>query len=506
LILDEIFVESKRVNKNTVKSTLQVPDRIKKYIKTHELFVTYDKEITDKESILNIPLVSNVLPLAWLTDSDIRVDSLDKRYRESMYALKEEINKIFPVKQYKTNINAGRIVENKVEAEGTGLLFSGGVDSTYSLISNWSKKPHLIMVWGIDMHPYPEYAEHWNQLESIYSEFAQRNGLTFNMIKTNASQIMNYPRIDHDFHRALQSSRLRLRHQHSLIVIPLVAPFSLNRFDELLFAASYYPRAHTVIKRSGVTIPKADERIVWADLETKHDGFIPRIDKLHIISDFINKQDIVLKPCQRPELNCGYCFECQRTIMYFALQGIDPNRLGFKVNEDTFENMKRFYESRTFSERSRAYFEPIKRMIPEKIDTVFEGSKSFFEWFFEKDLYKNVKKDYWSYRVLYNWLPFSLASIYDRVLSKTRIRIHPGAFDVGHFPRARARIVVELKKSELEQEMETKSEKEPKETETVKEIEEETEIVEKTETEEKQEDESISEPEPEIPKGMRVHD
>jgi hypothetical protein len=98
--LVEIVIESKRVDKYTVESSLQVPDRIKKYIKTPELFVIYDKEITDNESILNIPLVSNVLPLAWLTDCDIRVDSLDKRYRESMYALKEEINKIFPIKQY----------------------------------------------------------------------------------------------------------------------------------------------------------------------------------------------------------------------------------------------------------------------------------------------------------------------------------------------------------------------------------------------------------------------
>jgi hypothetical protein len=437
LVLDEIVVESKRVNKDTIKSSLKVPDRIKKYVKTQELLVIYEEEITDKESILNIPLVSNVLPLAWLTDCDIRVDSLDKRYCESMYDLKEEINKIFPLKQYKTNINVGRLVENYSEAKGTGLLFSGGVDSTYSLITNWSKKPHLLMVWGIDMHPYPEYADHWNELKSIYSEFAQRNGLMFNMIKTNASQIMNYPRIEHDYHRALQSCRLRLRHQHSLIVIPLVAPFSLNRFDELLFAASYHPHSNAVRKKSGVTIPRADEIIVWADLETKHDGFITRLNKLHTISDFINKQDVILKPCERPELNCGSCYECRRIIMYLALQGIDPNSVGFKVKEDTFENLRRFYESRPLTEGAiKIFFEPIKRMIPEKISQAYEGSKPFFEWFLEKDLYKNTKKkDYWRYRVIYNWLPFSIASTYDRVLSKTKVNIHPDAFTVDHFPR-----------------------------------------------------------------------
>jgi hypothetical protein len=73
--------------------------------------------------------------------------------------------------------------------------------------------------------------------------------------------------------------------------------------------------------------------------------------------------------------------------MYLALQGIDPNRVGFSVDSDTFDEMRNFYESYSTSESNIEYFfEPIRRMIPEKIDQVFEGSRPFFEWFFEKDL------------------------------------------------------------------------------------------------------------------------
>ena len=200
-----------------------------------------------------------------------------------MILLKDEINIIYPLKKFKTEIIVDDLVENGVEAEGTGLLFSGGVDSTYSLISNWSKKPHLIMIWGIDMHPYPEHAEHWNKLESIYSEFSVRNNLEFSLIKTNASQILNYNRIEHDYHKILHSNRLRLNHQHSLIVIPHVAPLSINRFNEVLFAASDHPNIPIYLE-SQVSFPRTDEKIVWADLVTTHDGFIPRIDKLKIYS------------------------------------------------------------------------------------------------------------------------------------------------------------------------------------------------------------------------------
>jgi hypothetical protein len=432
--LDEIFVESKRLGKDTVQSYLTVPDRIKKYIKTYELFVIYDGEIPDNESILNIPLVSNVLPLAWISDCDIRVDSMDKRYRESMYALKEEMNKIFPLKPYKTEINAGEIVDNKIGAEGTALLFSGGVDSTYSLISNWDKKPHLLMVWGLDMHPYPEFADHWNELKSIYSVFAQRNGLEFSMAKTNTSQIMNYTRIEHDFHRELHSSRLRLRHQYSLFPISMAAPFSMNRYNELLFAATYHPE-FKIYQKSNISFPRTDEKIVWADLGTKHDGFVSRLDKMHKISDFIKTQDVVLKPCNRPYLNCCNCPDCCKTLVYLGLHGIDPSRLGFRIKENTFDNLRKFYDKRSMSESNiKTYFESLRRMIPEKIDQVFEGSRPFYAWFYDQDLSSNYK-DYWWYRVIYNWLPFSIALIYDKILSKMKINIHKGGYNISHFPK-----------------------------------------------------------------------
>lgn len=431
--LDNIIIDIERANEKSLISKVTVPDHLKKYINKSELFIHYDKEITDNQSILNIPLLSIVLPLAWITDTNIKVESLDKRYHESMYLLKDEINIIFPLKQFKTEIIVDDLVENSVEAENTCLLFSGGVDSTYSLISNWSKKPHLIMIWGIDMYPYPEHSDHWNELESIYSEYAANNSLEFSLIKTNASQILNYNRIEHDYHRILHSGRLRLNHQHSLIVIPHVAPLSFNRFNEVLFAASDHPN-YPIYAESQVSIPRTDEKIVWADLVTKHDGFVPRIDKLKAITEFTETQELFLKVCHFPRMNCTSEDKCLKVIMYLSLFGIDPKKYGFEVDEHTFEDMRTFYESASVPKGDiDGFFSTIKRLIPDQINHVFEGSRSFFEWFVNKDLYVNVR-DNWSYRVVYNRLPYSLASIYDKMLSKMRINVHPNGFNVKHFP------------------------------------------------------------------------
>jgi hypothetical protein len=421
-ILDEIVIETKRVKKDTIKSRLLVPDRIKKYIKTQELFVIYDKEVTSNDSILNIPLVSNVLPLAWLTDCDIQVDSLDKRYSESMFALKEELNNMYPAKPYKTEINASRFVENKVEAKGAGLLFSGGVDSTYSLISNWEKRPHLIIVWGIDMHPYPEYRSHWEGLESIYSRFSERHGLEFSMIKTNASQILDEKRINHDFYKELESARFRMRHQHTLIIVPLLAPFSIKRFNEIIFSASIWPSySHQGV--SSTSIPRTDEKIVWADLTTKHSGFIHRFEKFSAIAEFMKEHELTLKVCDYPELNCCRCEKCMIAIITLVLHGLDPNDCGFNVNEETFKYLRKFYEKAPLRKTNiTSYLLPIKKMIPNKLENDFYGSKQFFLWFKDFNLNSNTS-DKRKYRVIYNKLPFFLANTYDKLLRKRGIDI-----------------------------------------------------------------------------------
>jgi hypothetical protein len=424
--LNEIVIESKRVDKYNVKSSIQVPNRIKKYVKTSSLFLKYDKQITDNKSILNIPMVSIVLPLAWLTDTDIRVDELDKRYSESMTLLREEINKIFPAKKYKANIYAEEIKENKIGSQGTGLIFSGGVDSTYSMITNLEKHPHLIMVWGIDMYPYPEYRHLWEGLEAIYSSFAERNRLEFSMIRTNASQILDEWRINHDFHEELHSGRVRLRHQHSLILIPFAAPLSIGRFNELLFAASHFPGFHFK-EKSVTTMHQTDEKIVWADLYTKHDGFIRRTDKLEHITDFVKKDKVTLNVCIKPELNCCRCDKCYRTIMSLTLLGVDPNDYGFKVNEKTYTQMREHYEKAGVWLR-----EPIMKMVPDPIEYDKYGSKDFFLWF--KDFpFKSEANDHWFYRVVYNRLPYSLANIYDKLLKKININIHPDCYSIKHY-------------------------------------------------------------------------
>ena len=64
--MDGIFVESKLVNEKRIQSRIIIPDRLRKYFHSTEFFVEYEEEINDNPSILNIPIVSIILPVAWL--------------------------------------------------------------------------------------------------------------------------------------------------------------------------------------------------------------------------------------------------------------------------------------------------------------------------------------------------------------------------------------------------------------------------------------------------------
>jgi hypothetical protein len=378
-ILDEIFIESKNRDRKTLISNMKVPAHIKKYIKSTELFIQYEEDITDKESILNIPLMSQILPLAWLTDTNVRINSLDKRFHDSMYMLRDELNKIFHLKRFKTEIIVDNLVENRVDAQGTALLFSGGVDSTYSLLTNLNKKPSLVMVWGIDMHVYPKYANHWNELRSLYTLLADNLGFDFSMVKTNACMILDNRRVDHYYHEELCSGTVGMKLTHTLRFLPLVAPLSIGRFNECLVAASIYPSFPFSIWSIG-TIPSTDEKIVWANVTTRHSGFISRLEKVKMISDHIKSHKLTLKVCLRPELNCCKCSKCYRTIISLLLYGVDPNTCGFKVTEKTFDEMRKFYEKDIFNLIEVFHFlRPMQELVNEENTSVIAGSARFLK-------------------------------------------------------------------------------------------------------------------------------
>jgi hypothetical protein len=325
------------------------------------------------------------------------------------------------------------LVENKIgnvdPKKRTALLFSGGVDSTYSLITNLEKKPRLVTIWGVDDFPYPEHSEHWEKAISIYREFAEKIALDFFLVKTNISQILDDRRIEHRFHKELYDGDIRAALQNSLITITVAAPLSVERFNHLIIAAT--STLDPTPSQEDILFPRSwrpwtDEKIVWANLTVKHDSTLNRNDKIRSICNYLRNNDLTLRVCVRSKLVGGYlndseCEKCLRTVAALILEGCDPNICGFQVDDSTFKKI-RYLAERNKPLTPSEYWRQIQSLIPEVIEKDIHGSREFFEWFrtYEFDV---SKKNYF-YRDLYTAIPYGFAKYLDKIYQKFGVNIH----------------------------------------------------------------------------------
>jgi hypothetical protein len=433
--MGEIVIHDTTLVDRRLTSRVSPPRGLRKYFKTVRFFAHYDADIVADRSILNLPLVATVLPLAWLTGSNIYVEALDRTFQASMDALKHAFEKMYCNVHFNTKITAGTLVDNTIANvdpwERTALLFSGGVDSTYTLLTHRDLKPHLIMMWGVDNFAYPQHSAHWVKAVSTYSAFAERLRVPLHLIQTNSSQILHDRRIEHDFHKLLYDGTLRARLQHSLLLLPLVAPLSMGRFDRLFIAASNDP-THPYLRapRAWASNPGLDEKIVWANVRVTHDGYIPRTAKITgAIKEYVKTDKLHLRVCTRSQLegghlNCGACEKCFRTILALIAAGIDPNACGFAVDDSTFHSIRSLLETEGLDTQSiESEWRPIAQLLHERGDTEYNGSKDFFHWFRSFD-FNSTKKDVWLYRDIYNTLPYPISHVLDKIYSAVGIRIH----------------------------------------------------------------------------------
>jgi len=399
---------------NTIKSRITVSRDLEKYFRHYDFFSRYDARIVDNSSILDIPALSLLLPLAWTTGADIYVDELDKTFANSMDSVHREFRRMHPRLPFQTRLVADRLVNNKYASNDTALLYSGGLDSTYSLFSNIALKPRLIMIFGTADIPISNLPFQ-KTLEKEYSAFAEREGLILSFIRTNAMELLDFGRLDHLFGRLQSRSSLRTYWDgigYMLCHIGQAAPLSIGRFGHLLAAsgavicASKYPSAEWIGRDAGA-------RIGWANVGIEWHGAIPRHEKAFFLKDFLDARRSKLRVClnsawTRTSLNCSLCEKCLLAITMLAAADIDPNECGFSMDGLTFNRTRRVI-CHTSAQEVAIHWKPLQEAISDAIGLDRYGARPFFEWFKMVD-FDSMRRPYRSpLSNLYYKLPYSIA-------------------------------------------------------------------------------------------------
>lgn len=369
----------------TIAYDYEVAATVAQYFKKKEpYFVTYDRDISAvPKSIAVIPLLANVMPIAWFVGFDVFVDELDATFYESLGNLRAEFAKHFPEIKTEGKLQAGQLIQNNFTGNEKALLFSGGLDSFESLTRNLDSDPFLVSVLGADI----EIADtkRWNDFKRFNTEEKIVNDARLCYVTSNLRTFYTY-QVD-----LLVNVGWWGKIQHGMALIGLIAPLSYrNGIRTILIASS---NTGEVSFGWGST-SETDEMVKWSNTNVIHDGFeFRRTEKIENIVAFAKRtgHHVKLRVCYselRTGYNCSICTKCQRTMLGIILCGENPNDYGFNVpdhfyelilgnfNENAVMTTGVLYEWRCLQDKARAaenlFVIKNKTAEQDKIDTFAE--------------------------------------------------------------------------------------------------------------------------------------
>ena len=345
-------------------------DGAKKYFNfSQPFFIEYDEDISMvPAAILVIPFLVNVLPVAWLTGSDIFVESADKTFCTGIPKIKQGFQDMYPSVKFSGNFTVAGIVDCSYEFSGkTAAFFSGGVDSYCTLVRNIGHLPDLITLWGSDIAL--KDLSGWNRVKKATFETAADFGLGSVFIKSSFRNFINYEALDSEFLGVLRNGWWG-GIQHGIGIIGHAAPYAWkHRISVLYFAATLSVKDTDVQWGS---YPTVDGEVKFGSCDVRHDSFdYTRQDKIAELACFRKKtgNPVKLRVCWESPGggNCCGCEKCYRTIMGILVAGGDPNDYNLPVilNRDTFEKIKTLVVWGSKRYISYRYWDPIKQAAVE---------------------------------------------------------------------------------------------------------------------------------------------
>lgn len=351
-------------------------DNTARFFTKESLFVSYNSDVSAvPESINVIPLLANVMPIAWFAGFDVFVDEVDEDFYQALENIRNEWIKIYPEIAAKTSVlHAKKIIKNAIAPKKNAMLFSGGVDAFATYFRHYDETPDLITIQGADIELTD--TKQWEEVKAFNENepvLAQNNK---QYIQTNFQAFYNY-----NVDLLLPNMGWWGNIQHGLALIGVLAPLSyLYGYGKIYIAST---RSIQMEFNPWGSMPETDEKISWAGIEVVHDGFeLKRQDKVDAIVEAVKKlnRHTTIRVCYselKKGLNCSRCEKCVRTMFGIMLAGDNPNHYGFQTDASIYDSVKRVVGN-GFKSRGTQFFwsEILEKAKDSKEIFVFSDAKT----------------------------------------------------------------------------------------------------------------------------------
>ena len=350
--------------------------------------VKYDIDISNvPESIAVVPLLANVLPVAWVYDAEVVVPICDLDFYRCVPEVKRGYERMYPMLRFGGKFSVAAIEDNSRRSlDGSICLFSGGVDAFNTLIQHVEERPVLLTIRGADIKLSDNLG--WEKVlrhvESVSDDF----NVSFHQVASNLKSFLDDPTLS----RRVLASEDGWWHgfQHGLGLLGHAAPLAWRLGKRTVFIASSF----TAADRGNYTCasdPMIDNYVRYCGARVVHDGYeFSRQDKVRNIVGYSRTSgtSIRLRVCWESEggSNCCGCEKCFRTILAVYAEGADPRNFGFDY--DDISKLGRLFRNR-FSllgsdSRLLQRYVPIQKAMRNNhvLSEVPEGLR----WFYRGDL------------------------------------------------------------------------------------------------------------------------
>lgn len=365
-----------------------------KYV-SQPLHLTYPQEVdlgSLPNSIVDIPLITNVIPVIWFSGKEYSIEEMDEDLYHSLITIKEFFKRFFYNTSWEGELRPKLLVKNKLPKAKpqAAALFTGGLDSTTTVFRHIHENLSLIS---------------FNEAHKTAVEFSQIHHLNLYTIQTNCLRFLKLTDLDK---ATLDITKWFWDTTMGLSWVGSAAPFLYVTGMQHLYIPSgftwqafIFPDGQTMRQPAS---PLIDDNVSPIGLQARHDAFtMTRTDKIKFISTYCKEHNI-----PKPQLmvctyhkrsdttysNCNKCTKCLITMLDIIAIGEKLHDYGFTLSEQEFIAQFKSYIEKLTMRRGGTYAAlfDTQNYIKKHLQTLPATYRTFYDWFIAIDLWSRVEK------------------------------------------------------------------------------------------------------------------
>ena len=255
---------------NKIHYIFSVSTNLKRYFSGNNFIIEYPRDISSvPKAVLAVPFVCNVLPVIWLENAELQISELDADFYNSIPEFKKGYINMYPDAEFKGKLIVDNIVEcRKLNQNGVGTLFSGGLDATTTFLRHLNEKPDLISIWGSDITF--DNIKGWKPVQNAIDEVAVRYDVDHFNIRSSFREFDKEWELEKTYKNELHDGWWH-GVKHGIGLLGHAAPIIWIQGIKTLYIASTYSPADG--KVTCASDPTIDNYVRFCGCQVMHDGF-----------------------------------------------------------------------------------------------------------------------------------------------------------------------------------------------------------------------------------------